>query len=69
MRGLSRAESAYGGSGVNAVTASSGYSVPAASGSSDPGGRGFCGESVNILPMEHCLHCGGELMIIAAVLE
>lgn len=32
-------------------------------------GWGLCGESVNILPMEHCLHCGGELMIIVAVLE
>lgn len=31
--------------------------------------EGACGESANVLPLEHCPNCGGELKIIAAILD
>ena len=49
------------------LSAISGYSLKAASGSSN-----FlvaCGESTSVLPIEHCPKCGGELKIIAAIQE
>lgn len=30
---------------------------------------GPCGESVNVLPKEHCPNCGGEIKTIASILE
>ena len=53
--------------GDRTLSAISGYSPEAASESSD-----FlvaCDESTSVLPIEHCPNCGGELKIIAAILE